>query len=157
MVIEVERLLQLQGIPGDDDLRRFAVIALPENTEAGSDEYEAVRVHLRIVDEAESHALNLRWRGKDSATNVLSFPSSLPDELPDGTELKLLGDVVLCAPVIAREAAVQQKPLAHHWAHLVIHGVLHLRGYDHTESEAAETMEQRERELLAVLGMPDPY
>ena len=157
MPVEIERLLELNGIPDDQELQRFALAALPEGAQGNLNDDTAVRVHLRIVDEAESHALNLRWRGKDSATNVLSFPASLPAELPDGTELKLLGDVVLCAPVIAREAAVQQKPLTHHWAHLVIHGVLHLQGYDHTESEAAETMEQRERELLAGLGMPDPY
>jgi len=173
MAIDIERLVELDGIPSDDQLRRFAMAALEDGhvTSAGSDDAAAVQVHLRIVDEAEGRALNYRWRGKDSATNVLSFPSSLPDELPDGTALTLLGDVVLCAPVIAREAAVQNKPLSHHWAHLsftgscicaamtiqVIHGVLHLRGYDHTTSGPAETMEQLERQLLEPLGIPDPY
>lgn len=157
MVVEIERLLELDGIPDDEDLQRFALAALPEDAKVGVNPCASTRVHLRIVDEAEGHALNMRWRGKDAATNVLSFPSSLPEALPDGSELKLLGDVVLCAPVIAREAAVQRKPLAHHWAHLVIHGVLHLRGYDHTESKAAEAMEQLECDLLQRLGIPDPY
>ena len=154
MTIEIERLLELDGIPDDDQLRRFAELALEDSS---NDQPDQTRVHLRIVDEAEGRALNHRWRGKDSATNVLSFPSDLPSELPDGTRLQLLGDVVLCAPAIAREAATQQKNVTHHWAHLVIHGVLHLRGFDHNEAEAAETMEQRERELLAKLDIPDPY
>ncbi|MEM1080212.1 MAG: rRNA maturation RNase YbeY [Pseudomonadota bacterium] len=157
MSIEIERLLTLEGIPDDAALTRYARTGLAEDLASSAEHEAATQVHLRIVDEAEGRALNHQWRGKDAATNVLSFPSSLPSALPDGTVLPLLGDVVLCAPVIAREAAQQGKELAHHWAHLVIHGVLHLRGYDHTQSTSAEAMEQLERTLLQMLDIPDPY
>ena len=108
---------------------------------------------MRIVDEAEGRALNARWRGRDYATNVLSFPA----ELPPGVALPLLGDLVVCAPVVAREAAEQGKPEADHWAHLVIHGTLHLLGFDHESESDAVVMEGLERELLAGLGIGDPY
>ena len=107
----------------------------------------------RIVDEAEGRALNERWRGRDHATNVLSFPA----ELPPGVALPLLGDLVVCAPVVAREAAEQGKAEADHWAHLVIHGTLHLLGFDHETEAEATVMEDLERALLAGLGIGDPY
>lgn len=109
---------------------------------------------IRIVDEDEGQQLNLDWRGKDYATNVLSFVADIPPGLLD---IPLLGDLVICAPVVMREAAEQDKSLAAHWAHLVIHGCLHLQGYDHIEDEEAEAMEALERQLLAQLGYPDPY
>lgn len=109
---------------------------------------------IRIVDEEEGHQLNLEWRGKDYATNVLSFEADIPPGLLD---IPLLGDLVICAPVVEREAAEQNKNPAAHWAHLVIHGCLHLQGYDHIEDEEAEAMEALERQLLAQLGYPDPY
>lgn len=108
---------------------------------------------VRIVDAEEGRALNQRWRERDRPTNVLSFPADLPPEL----ELPLLGDLVLCAPVVLREAAEQGKRVEDHWAHLVIHGVLHLLGMDHQDDAEAEEMEQREREILAALGIGDPY
>lgn len=114
---------------------------------------------IRVVGEAESAELNERYRRKRGPTNVLAFPSEpLPVEgAYDEDELLPLGDLVICAPVVAREAAEQGKTLEAHWAHIVIHGVLHLVGYDHeTEAEAGE-MEGRERELLAGLGIADPY
>jgi probable rRNA maturation factor len=150
MNIEVQHAVALDGVPSDDDLLRFAEAALPAEGAAG--------ICLRIVDEAESRALNLQWRGKDSPTNVLSFPSSMPPGLPESAAgIGLSGDLALCAPVIAREAQVQGKPLGDHWAHLVIHGLLHLRGFDHIQDDHAEAMEQLERELLAGLGIADPY
>ena len=112
---------------------------------------------IRIVDEREGQALNRHYRGKDYATNVLSFPAELPEGLPKGVKLPLLGDLVLCAPVIAREAKEQGKPLAAHYAHLTVHGALHLLGWDHEDAREAECMEQLEREILAGLGLPDPY
>jgi len=108
---------------------------------------------IRLVDAKEGRALNRHYRGKDYATNVLSFPA----ELPEGVTLPLLGDLVICAPVVAREAREQGKRLNAHYAHLTIHGVLHLLGLDHEDEREAEAMEQIERELLAGLGIGDPY
>lgn len=109
---------------------------------------------IRLVDEPEGRELNHTYRQRDYATNVLSFPADVPDEMLD---IPLLGDLVICAPVVAREALEQGKTLEAHWAHMVIHGCLHLLGYDHIEDEEAEEMEALERELLADLGHPDPY
>ncbi len=108
---------------------------------------------LRIVDEREGRSLNRHYRGKTHATNVLSFPA----ELPEGVKMPLLGDIVLCAPVIAREAREQHKPLQAHYAHLTIHGVLHLLGFDHQNAREAMAMETIERGILAGFGLPDPY
>ncbi|WP_439238597.1 rRNA maturation RNase YbeY [Lonepinella sp. BR2919] len=108
---------------------------------------------IRIVDEAESHELNLRYRGKDRPTNVLSFPFECPDEV----ELPLLGDLVICRQVVEKEAVEQGKPLIAHWAHLVVHGSLHLLGYDHIEQDEAEEMESLETEIMLGLGFEDPY
>lgn len=110
-------------------------------------------VSVCIVDEVQGQALNKQWRGKDAATNVLSFPA----ELPDGPVPKPLGDVVLCAPVVASEAATQGKLLSDHWAHLLIHGVLHLRGFDHDNEATAEQMERLEVDILKEIGIADPY
>ncbi|HDC4322180.1 rRNA maturation RNase YbeY [Aeromonas hydrophila] len=108
---------------------------------------------VRIVDEAESNELNLTYRGKDKPTNVLSFPF----EAPPGLELPLLGDLVICRQVVEREAAEQGKPLMAHWAHMVVHGSLHLLGYDHIEDDEAEEMEALERDIMQELGFADPY
>ena len=109
---------------------------------------------IRLVDETEGRELNNTWRHKDYATNVLSFPADVPDGLLD---IPLLGDLVICVPVVEREAAEQGKSLEAHWAHLVIHGSLHLLGYDHIDDAEAEEMESLEQNLLAELGHPDPY
>ncbi len=110
---------------------------------------------LRIVAAAEGRRLNRQWRGKDKPTNVLSFPAGEP--LAPGDEAVSLGDIVICAPVIRREAGEQGKTLRAHWAHMVVHGVLHLLGYDHESERDAVIMEALERELLADRGFPDPY
>ncbi|MBJ6982597.1 MULTISPECIES: rRNA maturation RNase YbeY [unclassified Luteimonas] len=114
---------------------------------------------VRIVDEAEGRALNRHYRGRDYATNVLSFPAELDEgiKLPKGVRMPLLGDVVLCAPVVAREAGEQGKRLVAHYAHLTVHGTLHLLGWDHGDEIEAEAMEKLEREILAGLGIDDPY
>lgn len=114
---------------------------------------EEAELTIRIVDDAESAELNETYRGKQGPTNVLSFPF----EAPPGVELPLLGDIIICAPKVAREAEEQGKPLEAHWAHLTLHGCLHLLGYDHIEQEEAEAMEALETELLAALGYADPY
>jgi len=108
------------------------------------------QVTIRLVDSDEGQELNRDYRGKDYATNVLSFPYE--------TEPRLMGDLVICHAVVAREAAEQGKPLAAHYAHLVVHGMLHLQGYDHeTGEEDAAEMENEERRIMATLGYPDPY
>ncbi|WP_083002356.1 rRNA maturation RNase YbeY [Halomonas sp. GT] len=114
---------------------------------------ERLELTIRFVDEAESQALNRDYRGKDKPTNVLSFPF----ENPPGVSLPLLGDLIICHAVVAHEASEQQKSLEHHYAHMVVHGTLHLMGYDHIEEQEAEDMEQLERELLAILDITDPY
>ena len=114
---------------------------------------------IRIVGAKEGRALNRHYRGKDYATNVLSFPADIAEgvKLPKNVRMPLLGDIVLCAPVVAREAKEQAKPLAAHYAHLTVHGVLHLLGWDHQDERDAECMEALEREVLAGLGIDDPY
>ena len=114
---------------------------------------QEAEVTVRIVDEAESNELNLTYRGKDKPTNVLSFPF----EAPPGLELPLLGDLVICRQVVEHEATEQGKPLMAHWAHMVVDGSLHLRGYDHIEDEEAEEMEQLERDIMQEMGFADPY
>lgn len=134
------------GLPGEAQLRRWAEAAL-------RDERPRTELTVRIVDDDESRALNRAYRGKDRPTNVLSFPF----EAPPGVSLELLGDLVICAGVVAREAAEQGKPPEDHWAHMVVHGVLHLLGYDHEEPAEADRMEALEVRILADLGIADPY
>lgn len=113
----------------------------------------ATEITLRLVDYEESQTLNRTYRGKDKPTNVLSFPF----DGPDGVPLALLGDIVICAPVVADEAREQNKTERAHWAHLVIHGTLHLLGFDHIEDDEAAEMEALEVQILAGLGFADPY
>ncbi len=113
----------------------------------------AAEITLRIVDEAESRQINHNYRRKDQPTNVLSFPF----QAPPGVEIAILGDLIICAPVVEREAEEQQKSREAHWAHMVVHGALHLLGYDHLSEDEAVVMESREKEILATLGYSDPY
>ena len=112
-----------------------------------------VALGMRIVGNAESAALNGRFRRKSHPTNVLSFPF----EAPPGTRSDILGDLVICAPVVRREAHTQRKPVKAHWAHMVVHGILHLRGYDHRKRQDAAVMEKMEIRLLKELGYANPY
>ena len=135
-----------EKLPSEQDFQRWLDIALGQ--------YERdFELTIRLVDNEESQALNSQYRGKDKPTNVLSFPF----EVPDGIELDLLGDLIISAEVVEQEALEQEKPLLHHWAHMVIHGTLHLLGYDHISDEEAEEMEALEVKLLAELSIPDPY
>jgi probable rRNA maturation factor len=138
--------LAKRGLPGEKEFLAWATAAVGRTR-------PTAEVSLRVVDETEGRELNLRYRHKDYATNVLSFPAELPPELG----LPLLGDVILCAPVVAREAEAQGKPLAAHYAHLTVHGVLHLLGYDHETISDARTMEGMEVQILDSIGIPDPY
>ena len=114
-------------------------------------------VCIRVVDEKESQQLNATYRGKDKPTNVLSFPAALDAQMLEQTQLELLGDIVICASVIAAEAREQGKSLSDHFAHMVVHGMLHLYGYDHETRAAADEMESIEREILDRFGVNDPY
>ncbi len=116
-----------------------------------------VGMSLRFVDLEEGRALNLQYRGRDYATNVLSFPSELPVGMPKNFKLDWLGDLIVCAPVIAREAIEQQKALRDHHAHMCVHGVLHLLGLDHLQGADAQRMEALEVQILAGFGIADPY
>ena len=147
MIIDLQIACEQEsGLPTAEQIEQWATAAVQPQ----SDEVEMT---VRIVDEAESHELNLNYRGKDRPTNVLSFPFECPDEV----ELPLLGDLVICRQVVEREAKEQDKPLMAHWAHMVVHGSLHLLGYDHIEDDEAEEMESLETQIMAELGFADPY
>ncbi len=132
--------------PDEDDIRRWITAAL-----AGR--LSEAEVSVCLADEDEMARLNSRYRGKDSSTNVLSFPA----ELPPGVEHPLLGDIVLCPAVVNREAREQHKTAEQHWSHMLVHGSLHLLGYDHVDPLEADTMEALETEILSTLGYPCPY
>ncbi|GGY69267.1 rRNA maturation RNase YbeY [Marinobacter zhanjiangensis] len=145
LTVDIQRIIDTDDLPTDHELTRWA--------QAGWQQPDDSEVTLRLVDEAESRALNHQFRGKDKPTNVLSFPF----EAPAGITVPLAGDLVICAPVVAREATEQNKTPEAHWAHMVIHGLLHLQGYDHIEDDQAGVMEALEIRLLATLGFSNPY
>jgi probable rRNA maturation factor len=138
------------GVPSAASFRKWVGAALAGRAAPAS-------IAIRIVGSEEGRELNRQYRGKDYATNVLSFPAERPEGLPDEVQLPDLGDLVICAEVVAREAAEQAKRPVDHFAHLTVHGVLHLLGWDHLEDAEAEAMEARERDVLAGLGIADPY
>ena len=148
--VSVEYALPRVGLPAAVSFRKWVAAALAGRIREAD-------LALRVVGTKEGRALNRHYRGKDYATNVLSFPAELPEGLPEGVKLPLLGDIVLCAPVVAREAREQKKTLAAHYAHLTVHGTLHLLGWNHEDAREADCMEQLEREILAELGIGDPY
>lgn len=137
-----------RGVPVVASFRRWAEAAL-----AGARHRKPAELAIHIVGTREGRVLNRQYRDKDYATNVLSFPV----ELPRGVTSPLLGDLVICAPVVAREAREQGKPTRDHYAHLTVHGVLHLLGHDHQNTGDAERMEALETRILASLGIADPY
>ncbi len=137
--LSVQYACSRDGLPVRADFVRWARAALQGGGE----------IAIRLVDAGEGRELNREYRGKDYATNVLSFPYE--------SEPLVMGDLIICPSVVAREAAEQNKPLAAHYAHLTVHGMLHLQGRDHDNDEDAQAMEDEEREILAALGYPDPY
>lgn len=147
-ILDLQLACEQPNLPNEGQFQHWLNKALSEQIAPESKE-----VTIRLVEASESQQLNLDYRGKDKPTNVLSFPF----EAPPGIELPLLGDLVICPQVVASEAAQQNKAIEHHWAHMVIHGCLHLLGYDHIEDSDAEQMESLEIRLLAELGIDDPY
>ena len=150
--VSVGYALPRAGLPSAVSFRKWVAAALAGRIREAD-------LAIRIVDAREGRALNRHYRGKDYATNVLSFPADAAEgvKLPKGVKMPLLGDLVICAPVVAREAKEQGKALSDHYAHLTVHGVLHLLGWDHEDAREAECMEALEREILAGLGIADPY
>ena len=144
--IDIQRACPSEESPDEDSIKRWASAAI-------RDERDNSELNLRIVDERESADFNHQYRGKTGATNVLSFPfdAVTPEPLP------ILGDLVVCAPVVNREASEQQKSSEAHWAHIIVHGVLHLLGYDHIDNSDAEQMEALETAILLELNFPAPY
>ncbi len=144
--IEIQTVFSSTGQPSAAQIQRWVNAAL-------EGEHQDTEVVVRIVDEQESAQLNCQYRQKNAPTNILSFPV----EIPEGIDLNLLGDLVICAPVLEREALEQGKPLSNHWAHILIHGVLHLLSYDHINDDEADEMETKEISILSTLNIPNPY
>lgn len=144
ITVTVQRRVSPRGIPAPSALREWAEKTLVSHI-------SAAEVTLRVVGSSEMAFLNGKWRHKQKSTNVLSFPASVP-----GMDL-LMGDVVICSDVVQQEAIDQAKPLRAHWAHMVVHGMLHLLGFDHEETQAAEQMEAEEVRILSACGFADPY
>jgi len=150
--IEIQVASEAADAPDPPELRAWAAAALAAAGRPG------VAITVRVVDEREGRTLNRDFRGRDYATNVLSFPfDEVPPEALAELGARYLGDLAICADVVAREAAEQGKAGHAHWAHMVVHGVLHLAGHDHLDETEAAVMEARERDILAELGFPDPY
>lgn len=146
IILDLQLASTAQDLPSESQIQQWLDAAiLPFQADA--------EVTVRIVDESESQQLNFDYREKDKPTNVLSFPF----QCPPGIELPLLGDLVICAAVVAKEAKEQQKTLNAHWAHMVVHGSLHLLGFDHINDDDAAEMEAEEIQILAELGFADPY
>jgi len=147
VLLDLQLASQAKDLPTEADLSQWLEQVLNHH------KMDQAEITVRIVDASESQQLNKEYRGKDKPTNVLSFPF----EAPPGIEMSLLGDLVICASVVSDEAAEQGKTLQAHWAHMLIHGCLHLLGYDHIQNNEAEEMEQLEIHLLQQLGIDDPY
>ena len=159
MIVDLQIASETKALPSLAQLEQWAQLAL-QTPDAKAE------ITIRMVDDAESKELNLQYRGKDQPTNVLSFPFETPEfEDPklaaeiahELGPVSYLGDLVVNAPLLAQEAAQQHKNVIDHWAHLIIHGTLHLQGFDHIEDEEAEEMETLEGKLLAAINITNPY
>lgn len=146
MIVDLQIATEASDLPSQTDIEQWARAALQN----GDPDAE---LSVRIVGNEESQTLNAHYRQKDKPTNVLSFPA----DLPEGVDIPLLGDLVICAPVVEVEAQQQGKTSQAHWAHMVVHGTLHLQGYDHIDDAEAEVMETLETQILCKMGYPAPY
>lgn len=144
--VEVQYAHKKLSAPGEDQFQQWSAVipAQPDARQTAS---------IRVVDENEIAELNLRFRQKSGVTNVLAFPA----DIPDGVDVDLIGDIIICAPIVIKQAREQGKTVESHWAHMTLHGILHLLGYDHIEQQDAVIMETLEIQLMAELGYPDPY
>jgi len=146
-IIDIQNACDETNLPSEELFQQWVDITLSTVTE------QELELTIRLVNVAESQQLNKQYRQKDKPTNVLSFPF----EVPEGIELNLLGDLIICAQVVEQEAKAQNKALFSHWAHMVIHGCLHLSGYDHINDTDANEMEALEVKILAKLSIANPY
>ena len=151
--VDVQIACDDDGIPDVTDIRAWVQHALAESGMALG---RGTEVSVRVVDTEEIRKLNRDYRNRDEVTNVLSFPADELAGLPPG-EVTLLGDIVVCASVVSREAGAQGKAVGDHWAHMLVHGTLHLVGFDHQDESEASEMEALERRILGQYGLPDPY
>jgi probable rRNA maturation factor len=153
-IVDLQLACEDENLPREADIQNWIDTALTHfNSITKTPFANAQEITVRIVDGSESQQLNLSYRGKDKPTNVLSFPFESPPQV----KLDLLGDLVVCAEVVAQEAQQQNKHLLHHWAHMIVHGTLHLLAYDHVEDSDAKQMEALEIAILAKLAIDDPY
>ena len=151
--LELQWGIDEQAIPTLEQCQKWVHLSLQEPRS-----FEPVEMTIRIVDQEESQTLNYDYRGIDKPTNVLSFEFEQPPGLVDlGEELPYIGDLVICAEIVAKEAQEQNKTLEAHWAHMIVHGTLHLQGYDHIDEDDAEEMEAIEIEIMQSLGFENPY
>ena len=146
-IVDLQVAYDGASTPSADDFQRWVDLVADKHELTGQE------ITIRVVDQPESQGLNSQYRGKDKPTNILSFPFEAPPEI----EIDLLGDLVICADIVDQEAKQQNKALQDHWAHLTIHGTLHLLGYDHENEDDAQHMENVEVELLKKIGIDDPY
>lgn len=153
ILIDIQRSSDQLASPGDEEIASWVKHILATHV----DEPEVIELSIRLVDNEESAALNQTYRNKLGPTNVLSFPFESPPGLPPTADYRLLGDIVICAPLVAQEASSQGKSQNAHWAHLVAHGVLHLLGYDHQNTSDAQAMESQEIKILSYFNIADPY
>lgn len=150
MKLDIQVASKSPNLPTAEDINSWVTLATQQRRDA--------EVLVRLVDDAESAELNETYRQKDGSTNVLSFPFERPEGLPaDALTEDILGDLVICAPVVEKEANEQGKPAYTHWAHMVVHGCLHLQGFDHIKESERETMEALEIKLLSTININNPY
>lgn len=150
LTLDLQLASEMDNLPDAEAIRSWLSLTLHGYR-------DSAEISVRLVDREESQELNGAYRGRARPTNVLSFPFDMPEGIDDDSVRDLLGDLVICAPVVREEAFEQGKPEYQHWAHMVVHGTLHLLGFDHIDAADAEIMETLERRILAELGIPDPY
>ncbi len=151
MEINLDIQREVDALPTDEDILSWLKATLTYEHHGDAE------LTVRFVSEKESAELNEKYRHKSGSTNVLSFPFEMPAEIEDDVELNLLGDLIICADVVMQQAKQQKKDELAHWAHMIVHGALHLLGYDHLTDKDASVMETKEKQILSQLGYPDPY